>query len=108
MEFGLDNLHDANFDSYNWTAIDDVSEEELDHKLLMEARCEELKYFKDTRVYEYATIDECKNATGRPPIGVRWAEINRRDRARPNYRARMVAKDYRTEHATFSSKGCRE
>ena len=36
-------------------------------------------------------------ATGRPPIGVRWVDTNKGDRARPNYRARLVAKEYRVE-----------
>ena len=52
MEFGLDDLHDGNFDDYSWTATDDVSGEALDPKLLMAARREELKYFKDMSVYE--------------------------------------------------------
>ena len=71
MEFGLDDLHDQSFDDYSWTARDDISGEELDPKLLIAARREELQYFKDMRVYEYSTIEECRRATGRPPIGVR-------------------------------------
>ena len=47
----------------------------------MEARREELQYFKDMQVYQYATIDECRQATGRPPIGVRWVDTNKGDRA---------------------------
>ena len=42
----------SNFDSYSWVATDDVSGEPLDPKLLMQARREEIKYFKDMRVYE--------------------------------------------------------
>ena len=49
------------------------------------------------RVYEYSTIEQCRKATGRPPVGVRWVDTNKGDRARPNYRARLVAKDYRVE-----------
>ena len=51
MDFGLDDLHDTNFDSYNWICTDDVSGDRLDPKLLMAARREEIKYFKDCLLY---------------------------------------------------------
>ena len=97
MEIGLDDLHEPNDDDFSWIATDDISGEDLDPKLLRAARQEELQYFKDMKVYEYAQVSECLKATGRPPIGVRWVDTNKGDRAKPNYRARLVAKEYRVE-----------
>ena len=42
-------------------------------------------------------MDECYKATGRAPIGVWWIDTNKGDRARPTYRSRLVAKEYRVE-----------
>ena len=35
------------------------------------------------------------SATGRKPIAVRWVDMNKGDKANPNYRSRLVAKEFR-------------
>jgi len=39
--------------------------------------------------------DEAWERTGKPPIKVRWVDTNKGDDESPNYRSRLVAKDYR-------------
>ena len=71
-----------------------MTDEPLVPKVVMAARAEELKYFDEMGVYEYATLDECHRATGKAPIGTRWIDINKGDATSTNYRSRVVAKDY--------------
>ena len=82
-DFGFDDLHDFDNDDYNWIATDDVTGESLDAKMVQAARREEIQYFKDMKVYEYARITDWLNATGRPPIGVRWIVVKKGDSASP-------------------------
>ena len=83
-----DVLHDPDG---TW-ACDDQSGESLRPELVREARKEEMRYFRDMKVYEKVDIAECWAATGKAPIGVRWVDINKGDVAHPNYRSRLVAK----------------
>ena len=48
-------------------------------------------------VYEKVDIQECWESTGKAPIAIRWIDINKGDGLRPNYRSRLVAKEYRTD-----------
>ena len=63
--------------------------------MVRKARTEEMQYFRDMRVYEKVPIEECISATGRKPIAVRWVDINKGDSTQPNYRSRLVAKEFR-------------
>ena len=40
-------------------------------------------------------IKEAWKKTGRPPISVRWEEVNKGDDDNPNYRSRLVAREIR-------------
>ena len=51
-------------------------------------------YFKKMNVYEKVRKSECYKETGKAPIGVRWADVNKQDQKDPLYRSRSVAKDY--------------
>ena len=79
-----------------WVAYDDVSGQQLDPSLMRQARCEEIKYFKEMGVYTKVDIGECWAATGKAPIAVRWVDINKGDSLNPNYRSRLVAKEFNT------------
>ena len=70
--FGKDELHETHD---HMKVFDDVTNEPLLPKLVMAARADELKYFDEMRVYEYATLDECHRVTGKAPIGTRWIGI---------------------------------
>ena len=82
--------------SSTW-ATDDLSGEALDPSLVRAARKEEIQYFKSMKVYDKVDTMECWEATGKGPIAVRWVDINKGDRSNPNYRSRLVAKEYKTE-----------
>ena len=59
------------------------------------ARLEELRYFKKMGVHEECDIEECWR--NKNPIKTRWVDTNKTDNEHdPNYRSRLVAKEYRT------------
>ncbi len=90
-----EDLHEENnFEELE--AYDDVSGVKLDPKLMETARRDEIEYFKKRKVYEKVSVDECWRVTGKAPIAVRWVDINKGDEAHPNYRSRLVAKEYKT------------
>ena len=65
--------------------------------LVRQARKEEIAYFRSMKVYEKVSLEECWEKTGVGPIAVRWVDINKGDIANPNYRSRLVAKEYKTD-----------
>ena len=87
-------LHEQDYT--NMVAIDDVSGQVLDPKLMVAARRDELAYFREMGVYDKVDVAECWKETGKPPIGVRWVDINKGDSTNPNYRSRLVAKEFNT------------
>ena len=90
--FGEDELHEVHG---NIEAFDDVTDEPLVPKLVMAARAEELKYFDEMGVYEYATLDECHRATGK--AHTRRIDIDKGGATKTNYRSRLVAKEYKVD-----------
>ena len=72
---------------------DDVSGETLPPSLTREARMEEIRFMQDWKVWEVRTIKECKEVTGKAPIGGRWVDHNKGDAESPKIRCRWVAKD---------------
>ena len=75
----------------NVLAWDDVSGNELDPKLVLAARQEEMEQFKKHMVYEKVKGEVCWNTTGKGPIGTRWVDINKGDEVNPEYRSMLVA-----------------
>ena len=51
-------------------AVDDVSGQRLDPAMMMKARADEIKYFREMGVYEKVNINECWAETGKAPIAV--------------------------------------
>ena len=74
-------------------SYDDASGETLPPSLTREARMEEIRFMQDWKVWEVRTIKECKEVTGKAPIGGRWVDHNKGDAEAPNVRSRYVAKD---------------
>ena len=87
-------LHET--DCTGMIAIDDVSGQRLDPKLMLEARRDEIRYFREMGVYEKVDIAESWSQTGKAPIAVRWVDINKGDSSNPCYRSRLVAKEFNT------------
>ena len=70
-------------------AWDDVSGRALDPEQVKKARKEEIEYVHKMGLYVKVPISECHNKTGKPPITVRWIDINKGDTDNPNYRSRL-------------------
>ncbi len=91
-------LHEETDENEWMVAVDDQSGEPLEPRMVKLARKEEIAYFKEREVYEKVKMNECWEATGKAPIGVRWVDINKGDTANPNYRSRLVAMEFKTDN----------
>ena len=78
-------------------ATDDQTGAPLKPALTKQARCEEIVYFKEMKVYTKVPVEECWANTGKAPIATRWIDINKGDENEPNYRSRLVAKEFKTD-----------
>ena len=87
-------LHEADGEM---VAYDDQSGAPLKPERVAQARKEEIEYFKTMGVYEKVDIQKCWDETGKNPIAVRWVDINKGDEQNPNYRSRLVAKEFRDD-----------
>ena len=76
------------------TAWDDVTNAILVPDLVKKAREVEMGYFTKLGVYEH--VDKSHQLlTGGKVIGVRWVDVNKGDSADPEYRSRLVGRDFR-------------
>ena len=73
-------------------AFDDVTGQALDPALMVQARKDEIEYFRSMGVYEKVDVQECWNVLGKAPIGVHWVDINKGESGKPNYRSRLAAR----------------
>ena len=81
-----------------WDYHDDSQEEiydsvtgmQLDPQKVKKAREEELGWVEKQKIYEVADIQECWDATGAPPITLKWVD---RDKGNSNYRSRLVVRE---------------
>ena len=69
---------------------DDLTGQLLPPDLVRAARKKELDYFDGKLVWEKRPIGEARRVTGKPPITVRWVDVNKGDDQNPNYRSRWV------------------
>jgi len=67
----------------------------LKDDLVSIARIKELTYFHSKGVWIKVPKAESRANTGRPPITVRWVDVNKGDDIAPNYRSRLVARQIR-------------
>ena len=83
---------------------DDLTGQLLPPDLVHAARKLELDYFNGKMVWEKRPIGEARRVTGKPPITVRWVDVNKGDNANPNVRSRLVARQIRQagEDAIFA------
>lgn len=77
-------------------AWDDVSGATLDPNKVKAARAEELEYVRKMNLYTKVPVSECLRKIGKPPISVRWIDINKGDAINTNYRSRLVAREINT------------
>ena len=71
---------------------DDLTKQPLIDTLVHEARRKELEYFAQKQVWLKVPRQQCYQTTGRPPISVRWVDVNKGDDEHPRYRCRLVAR----------------
>ena len=83
---------------------DDLTGQLLNPELARAARANELEYFDGKDVWEVRSIEECRRHTGKPPVTVRWVEVNKGDDVNPNIRSILVASQIRHagEEAIFA------
>ena len=74
-------------------AWDDVTNAELIPDLIRKARQVEMGYFQKLGVYDYATVSEQQQCMGKI-IGVRWVDVNKGDSEEPEYRSRLVGREF--------------
>ena len=77
-------------------ASDDVTQAELSPDLVKAARQIEMDYFEKMQVYDRVPRDHQKHTHGKI-VGVRWVDINKGDIEDPNYRSRLVAREFNTQ-----------
>ena len=64
-------------------------------ELVQAARAKELEYFASKGVWHYRPRSEALERMGKPPITVKWVDVNKGDDIEPNYRSRRVAREIR-------------
>ncbi len=75
--------------------FDAITGQRLRADLVRAARREELEYFAMKRVWAKVPRREALRRQGKPPITVKWLDINKGDEEHPNYRSRLVAREVR-------------
>jgi hypothetical protein len=71
--------------------------------MVREARATELAFFHSKRVWMKVPQGEARRQTGRPPISVRWVDVNKGDDMVPNYRSRLVARQLKARDTSRQS-----
>ena len=71
---------------------DAITGQPLETALVRAARREELEYFAAESVWRKVPRAEAMQKQGKPPISVKWVDVNKGDDESPNYRSRLVAR----------------
>jgi hypothetical protein len=77
---------------YSGAYHDDLTGQVLNDELVKEARAKEIAYFVAKGVWRRVPRATAYQRTGRPPITVRWVDVNKGDDKNPKYRSRLVAR----------------
>ena len=70
---------------YSGKFKDDLTGQVLKDNLVVEARKKELEFFQSRGFWVKVPRQQAFQRTGRPPISVRWVDINKGDEVEPNY-----------------------
>ena len=74
---------------------DAITAQILDPALVRAARKEEMAYFAEKQVWYKRPRSEAYGRQGKPPISVKWVDVNKGDDLHPKYRSRLVAREIR-------------
>ncbi len=66
---------------------DDLTGQVLDPKLVRAARQKELEFYESKSVWSLKAFEEARRRTGKPPVTVRWVDVNKGDDINPNIRS---------------------
>ena len=70
----------------------------MDASEVVKARKTEVAYIRKMNLYTKVPVDECMRKTGKPPIAVKWIDVNKQDEKNPLYRSRLVGKEFNTHN----------
>ena len=78
------------------TATDDVNDVDLDAGMVQQAREEEMSFFKKLGVYTRVKRSEMVSNPGKM-ISTKCIDTNKGDRENPNYRSRLVGREFMSD-----------
>ena len=87
---------------YSGKYKDDLTRQPLRDDLVKAARAKELEFFSSKGVWAKVPRPRSVGRTGKPPISVRWVDVNKGGEDDPNYRSRLVARQLKA--TDFSGK----
>ena len=99
-------VHESMYGSaqgYSGRYKDDLTGQTLRDDLVRAARLKELEYFNRKGVWLKVPRERARQRTGRPPISVRWVDVNKGDELNPNYRSRLVARQLKARDTSGQS-----
>ena len=88
---------------YSGKYRDDITGQVLNDSLVIEARPKELEFFRSKNVWLKIPKALGRLLCGRPPISVRWVDVNKGDDLEPNIRSRLVARQLKATDASGAS-----
>ncbi len=88
---------------YSGRFRDDLTGQVLKDVLVKEARAKELDYFHAKGVWLKVPKLSVRQKGGRPPISVRWVDVNKGDDLTPKYRSRLVARQIKALDSSGTS-----
>ena len=98
-----EHINEVAFEEPQWKSYwDDLTGRELDRGMVEAARAEELAVVKKMQVWRKVRREECFQATGRPPIKLKWVDINKGDELHPKYRSIWRRRSRPTVAPSFS------
>ena len=83
------------FDTGEGPFFDDLTKQQLPTSLVKAARKKELDDFEMKSVWKRVPAQDAWKLSGRPPITVRWVDVNKGDDEVPDIRSRLVARQIR-------------
>ena len=88
---------------YSGRFKDDLTGQVLKDSLVLAARKKEMEFFHSRGVWEKVPRLRAFQRTGRPPISVRWVDVNKGDEVEANYRSRLVARQLKATDTSGNS-----
>ena len=88
---------------YSEQIYDEIIGVHLAPQLVSRARSDEMDFVIGLNAYDYDTVANCKDKTGKLPVPVGWAGVNKGDEQRPAIRSRLVVQETKY-HTTMKVK----